>query len=110
MLDLADDLRTVFFGADFASAFQCTRAGVPTVSVTGILGVADDEALEGRALAAARVLRLPAGSDVRADDVLVALEAVADLGVAVGTQLRVLDHPRRVNDGAEVEVLLGAVS
>lgn len=109
MLDLSDDLGTVFFGADFASAFLRVRAGAPSVSVTGILGVADDTALEGRALTAARVLRLPAGSDVRADDELQAQQAIAWQGVPAGARFIVLDHPRRVNDGAELDALLGSL-
>lgn len=109
MLDLADDLRTVFYGSDFATDWLRHRVATPTAPVTGILGVADEEALEGRAIATARVLRLPAGSDVRADDELESVAGLPDQGVAAGTRLRVLDHPRRVTDGAELEVLLGSV-
>lgn len=109
MIDLEDDMRGVFFSADFATRFERTRAGQAANEVVGILGVADDEALDGHAMAAARTLRLPSGSDVRADDVLQALEAMPLLDVAVGTRFKVLDQPQRVNDGAEMEALLGSV-
>jgi len=109
LADLAADLRAVFYGSDFATDWLRHRAGTPTETVTGILGVADDDALQGRVIATARVLRLPAGGDLRADDELQALAAIPDLGIAVGTRLRALDAPRRVNDGAEVELLLGSV-
>ncbi len=109
MLDLEDDMRGVFFSADFAARFQRTRTGQAVKQVVGILGIADDEALEGRAMAAARTLRLPSYSDVRADDVLQALDDMPSLGVPAGTRFKVLDQPRRVNDGAEMEALLGSV-
>ena len=73
MLDLEEDLRAVFHGGDFASDWLRHRQAAPTAPVTGILGMADDDALEGRAVATVRVLRLPAASDLRADDELEAL-------------------------------------
>lgn len=109
MLDLEDDMRGVFFSDDFAARFQRTRAGQAAQDVVGILGIADDEALEGRVIAAARTLLLPAASDVRSGDTLQALDNLPSIGVPAGTRFRVLDVPRRVNDGAEMEALLGSV-
>ena len=103
------DMDTVFFGADsdFASAWQCTRNGVATVTVQGILGIADEDALESRAITAVRVLRLPASADVRASDILTAMTALPTQGVLLGDRFVVLDAPQRVGDGAEIDVHLG---
>lgn len=110
MLDLAEDLATVFFGPDFAAIFTRQRPAAADVPVALIIGVADEEALEGRALAATRNALMPATADVRADDVLVATQALPGLGVAVGQRFSVLDMPRRTVDGAEMEALLGSVA
>lgn len=110
MLGIEDDMAGVFFGSDFAARLQRRRAGVDPKVITGILGIADEEGLEGRVIASARVLRTPALSDVRADDVLETLDAMPSLGIAVGARFRVLEAPKRVNDGAEMEALLGSVS
>ena len=61
MLDLEDDMRGVFFSADFAARFWRTRAGQAGQEVVGILGVADDEALQGRVIAAAWSGKLKTG-------------------------------------------------
>lgn len=103
-------MHAVFFGTDFASRFAVRSAGLATGEVVGILGIADDEAMEGRVVAAARTLRYAGHILVRADDVLESLEALPSLGVRVGARFRVLEAPRRVNDGAEWEALLGGVS
>jgi hypothetical protein len=110
VLDFEDDMAAVFFGADFAARFLRHRAAVESKAIAGILGIADEEALEGRVIAAARVLRVPALSDVRVDDVLEVLDAMPALGVLAGARFKVLDQPKRVNDGAEMEALLGSVS
>lgn len=110
MLDFEDDMAEVFFGADFAARFLRHRAAVDSKTVVGILGIADEDALNGRVIAAARVLRAPALSDVRADDVLEVLDAMPSLGVMAGACFKVLEQPKRVNDGAELEALLGSVS
>ncbi len=109
MLDLEYDMATVFFGSDFATPFTRLRPHAADVEVVGILGVTDDDALEGRAMVGTRLLRMPATADVRADDVLVAAQAVAGMGVVLGAQFRVLDPPRRTTDGMEIEALLGSV-
>lgn len=109
MLGFDDDMHSVFFGGDFAATFERQRAGVAVQAVRGILGVLDDEALDGRVIAAARVLRLPAGSDLRAGDLLQTQQAQPALGVAAGALFKVLEPPLRVNDGAELEALLGSV-
>jgi len=109
MLDLAEELSAVFYGDDFACTFVRQRLSMPDQAVVGILGIADDDALEGRVLAAARTLRMPAASDVRAGDVLEVTAGMPSLGVPAGTRFKVLEVPQRVGDGAEVEALLGSV-
>jgi len=44
------------------------------------------------------------------DDVLVAKEAIPATHIAAGARFRVLDNPRRVNDGMEMEALLGSAT
>lgn len=109
MIDLASDLATVFYVAPFAKRFARVRPAVPDVEVMLILGTVDREVLEERSLAAIRTASFAAGQDVRADDRLVALED-AEPAIPAGTALKVLDKPRRVNDGLEVEALLGSVT
>ena len=109
MLDLAADLQTVFFGTDFATPFTRLRPAAGDVTVVAIIGAVDDQVLEGRAMAAVRVARYAAGQDIRADDKLVAQQALG-LDVPAGTAYRVLDTPRRVNDGLELEALLGSAT
>lgn len=109
MLDLGDDMRTVFYGGDFAATFRRHRRATAPKEVVGILGIADEDALDGKALAVARTLRMPSGCDVGADDVLEVVTGMPCLGVPEGARFRVLDKPARVNDGAEMEALLGSV-
>ena len=108
MLDLETDMATVFFGTDFAATFTRQRPLVADVDVMAIFGIADEEALDGRVIAAARTLRMSATSDVRADDVLVAAQAIPGMGVAMGDRFKVLDEPSRTTDGMELEALLGS--
>lgn len=110
MLDLEEDLAAVFFGADFAAPFTRQRPMAADVQVAVIVGAVDDDALDGRAIATTRAARMPATADVRADDVLVAVQTIGALGIAAGQRLRVLDAPRRVNDGMELEALLGSAA
>ena len=110
MLDLEEDMVSVFYGPDFATTFTRQRPLVADVDVVLIFGVVDEEALDGRVMAASRKVQMPVTQDVRADDVLVAKQAIPALGIAVGARFRVLDNPQRVNDGAEMEALLGSVS
>lgn len=109
MIDHAHDLATVFYGPDFASPFRRVRPSAADVEVMVILSAVDDDALEGRAMSAVRTARFVGGQDVRADDRLVAVNAV-NVEVPAGTAFRLLDNPRRVNDGLEVEALLGSVA
>jgi hypothetical protein len=109
MIDFADDLSRVFFGADFATPFTRQRPGVADVTVMAIVGAVDSDALEGRAMSAVRSAHFAAGQDVRADDKLIAQQA-AGPDVPAGTAYRVLDTPRRVNDGLELEALLGSAT
>jgi hypothetical protein len=108
MIDFADDLASVFFGPDFAVPFTRQRAGVADVTVMLIVGTTDSEVLDARALAASRTARFAAGQDVRTGDRLVLEIATPDM--PVGTTLRVLDVPQRVNDGLEMEALLGSAA
>jgi len=108
MLDLDRDLREVFYGDDFALTFSIERQGAVVGSATGILGVIDEEALDGRVIAADRTLRLPSIINLRERDVLIAQADEPTIGVRVGARLRVLAMPRRVHDGSEMEALLGS--
>lgn len=110
MLDLEEDMAAVFYGPDFATTFTRQRPSVADVDVVLIFGVVDEEALDGRAIAATRKVQMPASQDVRADDVLVAVQAIPGQNIAAGARFRVLDNPQRVNDGMEMEALLGSVS
>ena len=109
MLDLEEDMAAVFYGPDFATTFTRQRPSVADVDVVLIFGVVDKEALDGRAIAATRKVQMPVTQDVRADDVLVAMQAIPALNIAVGARFRVLDNPQRVTDGMEMEALLGSV-
>lgn len=110
MLHLEEDLATVFYGDDFAAKFLRHRVSTPPKDVAGILGIADEDALAGKVIAAARTLRMPSGSDVRADDVLEVLVGMPSMGVPAGTRFKVLERPERVGDGSEIEALLGSVA
>ena len=109
MLDLDRDLREVFYGDDFALAFSIERQGAVVGSAAGILGVIDDEALDSRVFAAERTLRLPSMHELRERDVLIMLADELTIGVRIGDRFRVLAEPKRVNDGSEMEALLGSV-
>ena len=108
MLDLEADMDTVFFGTDFAATFTRQRPPAADLSVVAILGVADEEALGGHVVTATRALRMPATVDVRAGDVLLVTQVMPGMGVSVGDRFTVIDEPRRVTDGMEMEALLGS--
>ena len=107
-LDLDHDMQHVFYGSDFGMRYLRIRPGVDDLELQGIFGMADSEALEGYAHATTRVLQCPASHDVRADDILQALDALPQAGVSKGDRMCVLDTPERVNDGSELRVLLGS--
>ena len=109
MIDHAHDLAVVFYGADFAGLFARRRPAVVDVEIRVILGAIDDEVLDRRAMAAVRVARFTSGQDVRADDRLITLEAMGPT-MPIGTAFKVLENPRRVNDGLESEALLGSAT
>lgn len=109
MLHLEEDMATVFYGPDFAVTFTRQRAHAADLDVVAIFSVVDADALDGHAIAATRKLQMPAAQDVRAEDVLVAKEAIPDQRIAIGEKFLVLDNPKRVSDGAEMEALLGSV-
>lgn len=109
MIDHAHDLATVFYGPEFATHFRRVRPSAADVDVMVIVSAVDEEALEGRVVTAVRTARFVAGQDVRADDVMVAMQAIG-VEVPVGTAFRLLEKPRRVNDGLELEALLGSAT
>ena len=109
MLSLDEDMAAVFYSTDFATTFTRQRPLAPDADVVAIFGVADGEALDSRAMAVTRTVQMPASQDVRADDVLVVKLGAAQPGLVVGTQFRVLDMPQRMNDGMEMQALLGSV-
>lgn len=109
MLDLDRDLREVFYGDDFALTFLIERQGTVVGTAAGIIGVIDDDALDGRVIAAERTLRLPSIHDLRERDVLTMQTDEPTIGLHVGDRFRVLAAPQRVNDGSELEALLGSV-
>jgi hypothetical protein len=106
-----DDLALgVFQDAEIATTFQRLRGATPAATVVGVIGVHDDDALQGHVVAARRALRIVGQADVRADDVLEIVTPAPGLGLAAGARLRVLAQPQRVNDGRELEVLLSSVA
>lgn len=109
MIDSASDLAAVFFGPDFAFPFTRVRPAADDVTVMMIVGAVDDEALQQRAIALVRKAAFAAGQDVQVDDRLVA-QVDVDFAIPLGTVLKVLDEPKRHNDGLEMEALLGSVA
>lgn len=109
MLDLAYDLQQVFYGEDFALNLLRVLPGTSDVMFRGIIGIVDVEALEGRSMTATRTLQCAATVDLRVDDLLQALEPSIPQRITAGDKFKVLDVPQRINDGAEVEMLLGSV-
>jgi hypothetical protein len=109
MIDHQRDLANVFYGADFAASFIRRRPATSDLRLRAIVGTVDDEVLEGRAIAAARIARLPASWDVQVGDLLIARERI-DADTPAGTAFRVLDRPHRVVDGNERELLLGSAT
>ena len=108
MLNLHADLAAVFFGPDFAAPYTRRRPAAPDVTIMVATGAVDEQALDGRAMSAVRVAHFAAGQDVRADDKLIAQQDSAD--VPAGTAYRVLEMPRRINDGLELQALLGSAT
>lgn len=108
MLDLHADLAAVFFGSDFAAPYTRRRLGAGDLTVMVVIGAVDEKALEGRAMSAVRVAHFASGQDVRADDKLIAQQDGS--GAPAGTAYRLLETPRRMNDGLEVEALLGSAT
>lgn len=109
MIDPAADLAAILAAPDFAKSFRRIRPLAEPVDVRMIVGTVDEEALQRYALSCVRKALFAAGSDVRVDDEILALEAV-DINIPEGTMLKVLDIPQRVNDGLEVEALLGSAT
>jgi hypothetical protein len=99
---------TVFFDADdFAIAVTRVRPAVADVQFLALLGVTDDDALLGRATAAARQLHWATGPDVREGDTIT-VAVTGPMAVHNGSY-RVLE-PRRVNDGAESACFLQKIA
>lgn len=107
-MDFAADLDRVFFAPPFAFPFLRVRPATAAVDVWLIVGIEDDTVLDGRAVAQRRTAHFAAGKDVRVDDVLVAVRDVSR-EIRAGDSFRVIEPPRRVNDGMEMEALLSSV-
>lgn len=108
MLDLHTDLAAVFFGPDFAAPYIRQRNGADDVTIMLVTGAVDEKALDGRAMSAVRVAHFAAGQDVRADDKLIAQQDGP--GAPAGTAYKLLEQPVRLNDGLEMEALLGSAT
>lgn len=108
MIDHAHDLATVFYCPEVAHPFIRRRNGVADLLVMVIFGLEDVDVLDDRARAAQRAGRFVAGQDVRVGDQLIA-QADVEPGLLAGSALTVLEPPRRVVDGREMEALLGSV-
>lgn len=95
---LSDDL-AVFFDDPFWSV-EVTRSRLLTADVTfrGIVGDSDDDALDGRALAARRTLAYATGPDVVDGDTLT---IVGNGWLARFSGAYRAREPRTVNDGLE---------
>jgi len=109
VIDLASDLAAIYAGPEVAKSFRRVRPSAADVTVRMIIGTVDDEVLEQKAIAVVRKASFMAGQDVKVDDKVEALEAI-DITMPAGTVLRILDQPKRVNDGLEVEALLGSAT
>lgn len=92
------DLADFFEVDDFAITVTRTRASAPDVTFLAIVGLNDEDALHGRATAAARRLHWETGPDVLDDDTIVI--AVTGPMASFNGSYRVRES-RRVNDGAE---------
>lgn len=93
-----DDLSDFFDADDFAIEVTRVRPLAADVTFLALVGVNDEDALLGRATAAARRLHWATGPDVREGDTIT-VAALPPMAVHNGSY-RVLE-PRRVNDGAE---------
>lgn len=109
MIDAASDLAGILAADDFAKPFKRVRPAVSDVTVRGIFGASDEEALESRSIACVRRVLYATGSDVKQGDKLVALVDI-DVTMPAGTVFSVLAKPMRVNDGLETEALLGSAT
>lgn len=98
---MLDDLSAFFGLADFAVQATRTRLLAADVTFACIVGEADAEALESRAIAPLRQIAYATGPDVIDGDSL----TLADpSGRFTGTYR--VRRPERVNDGAESRALL----
>lgn len=110
MIDAAADLAAIYAGPEFALTFTRSRDGAADLDVRVIVGTVDEEALQGHIVARQCKVSFATGTDVRADDVLTAVDAVdaVDAVTPAGTRFVVLAEPKRINDGLECEALLGS--
>lgn len=112
------DLR-IFYGPPFGVACARRRLGEDDVPFRGILGAVDELALDGYAVSAEHGLRYPtAWVDLdEGDRVLTGVVTTAAGAVVLvtgeaqgGTEYRVRQEPRRINDGAESFVELSSIA
>lgn len=107
MIDAAADLAAIYAGPEFALTFTRSRDGAADLDVRVIVGTVDEEALQSHIVARQCKVSFATGADVRADDVLTAVDVV-DAVTPAGTRFVVLAEPKRINDGLECEALLGS--
>lgn len=93
-----DDLSDFFDVDDFAVEVTRVRPAAADITFDAIIGLADEDALMGRATAAERVLHWPTGPDVLEEDTIV-VAVTGPLAVHNGSYR--VQEPRRFNDGAE---------
>ena len=86
-----EDLSVFFDTDDFAVAVIRQRPEVPDLAFNGIVGRADQQALDSHAMARKHELRFPAADVIERDTLVIG-----------GTSYRVLADPELENDGAEM--------
>lgn len=96
-----------FFDPDDGHVVLCSRSRLLEDDVTfhAIIGTTDEDALDGRVLAAHRTIAFPAGPDLQGGD-SVTVTALHPWQAQHAGTYRLHEAPRRVNDGAECRALL----
>lgn len=102
-----DDTLDAFFDPSDGHVVLCTRSRLMAddVAFHAIIGTTDEEALQGRVLAAHRTITFATGADLRASDTIVVTALQPWQAQFAGTY-RMHGEPRRVNDGAESRATL----
>lgn len=104
------DLSAFFDPAD-GHVVLCTRSRSAEADVVfhAIIGLADEEALQGRVVAAHRVIAFATGPDLRKGDT-VTVTALQPWQAVHAGDYRLNEAPRRVSDGAESRATLVAIT